>query len=121
MIELAKLDNKLGHFFADAANDLMKTANVNPNQVKAIGSHGQTILHLPTDAEKTSIQISDPNIICAKTGVTTVADFRRMDMAYGGQGAPLASSFHEYQFKNNEAMSMISCIRGILETEQYNI
>ena len=45
LIELAKLVNKLGHFFADAANDLMKTANVNPNQVKAIGSHGQTILH----------------------------------------------------------------------------
>ena len=112
LIELAKLDNKLGHFFADAANDLMKTANVNPNQVKAIGSHGQTILHLPTDAEKTSIQISDPNIICAKTGVTTVADFRRMDMAYGGQGAPLASSFHEYQFRNNDKSIAILNIGG---------
>ena len=44
--------------------------------------------------KKTSIQISDPNIICAQTGITTVADFRRMDMAFGGQGAPLASAFH---------------------------
>jgi len=112
LIDVAILDNKLGYIFADAANDLMKQANIKPNQVVAIGSHGQTILHVPTIKEKTSIQISDPNIISAQTGITTVADFRRMDMAYGGQGAPLASSFHEYQFKENNESIVILNIGG---------
>ena len=60
LIDVAMLDNKLGYIFADAANDLIKKVDINPNQVAAIGSHGQTILHAPTIAEKTSIQISDP-------------------------------------------------------------
>ena len=63
LIDVAMLDNKLGYIFADAANDLIKKADINSNQVAAIGSHGQTILHVPTIAEKTSIQISNPNII----------------------------------------------------------
>ncbi len=112
LIDVAILDNKLGYIFADAANDLIKQANINSNQVVAIGSHGQTILHVPTIKEKTSIQISDPNIISAQTGITTVADFRRMDMAYGGQGAPLTSSFHEYQFKGNNESIVILNIGG---------
>ena len=112
LVDVAMLDNKLGYIFADAANDLVKKADINSNQVAAIGSHGQTILHVPTIAEKTSIQISDPNIICAKTGITVVADFRRMDMAFGGQGAPLASAFHEYQFKNNNKSTVILNIGG---------
>jgi len=112
LIDVAILDNKLGYIFADAANDLIKQANINSNQVAAIGSHGQTILHAPTIKNRTSIQISDPNIISAQTGITTVADFRRMDMAYGGQGAPLAGSFHEYQFKENNESVVILNIGG---------
>ena len=112
LIDVATLDNKLGYIFADAANDLIKLANINPNQVAAIGSHGQTVLHVPTIKEKTSIQISDPNIICAQTGIVTVADFRRMDMAFGGEGAPLASAFHEYQFKERNKSIAILNIGG---------
>ncbi len=112
LIDVATLDNKLGHIFANAANDIIKKANIDANQIAAIGSHGQTILHAPTITEKTSIQISDPNIISAETGITTVADFRRMDMAYGGQGAPLASSFHEYQFKKNDESIVVLNIGG---------
>ena len=112
LIDVAMLDNKLGYIFADAANDLIKQANINSNQVAAIGSHGQTILHVPTITEKTSIQISDPNIICAQTDIVTVADFRRMDMAFGGEGAPLASSFHKYQFKESDESVVVLNIGG---------
>lgn len=110
---IADLDHELGHLFAKAVNDLLKEANVSSDQVNAIGSHGQTILHKPNTTHKTSIQIADPNIICAETGITTVADFRRMDMAFGGQGAPLASAFHQYQFQKDNKSLVILNIGGI--------
>ncbi len=110
---IADLDHELGHLFAKAVNDLLKEGDIPSDEVAAIGSHGQTILHKPDSTHKTSIQISDPNIICAETNITTVADFRRMDMAYGGQGAPLASAFHQYQFQQNNASIIILNIGGI--------
>ncbi len=110
---IADLDHELGHLFAKAVNDLLKEANISSEEIIAIGSHGQTILHKPNSTHKTSIQIADPNIISAETGVTTVADFRRMDMAYGGQGAPLASSFHQYQFQQEGKSLVILNIGGI--------
>jgi anhydro-N-acetylmuramic acid kinase len=99
---IADLDHELGHLFANAVNNLLEEAKIKPEDIIAIGSHGQTILHKPDATHKTSIQISDPNVICAETGITTVADFRRMDMAHGGQGAPLASAFHQYQFQQKK-------------------
>lgn len=110
---IADLDHELGHLFAKAVNDLLKEANISPDQISAIGSHGQTVLHKPDGTHKTSIQIADPNIICAETDITTVADFRRMDMAYGGQGAPLASAFHQYQFQQDGKSMVILNIGGI--------
>jgi len=110
---IADLDHELGHLFAKAVNDLLIDAGVNSYEVSAIGSHGQTVLHKPDTTHKTSIQIADPNIICAETGITTVADFRRMDMAHGGQGAPLASAFHQYQFQQENSSIVILNIGGI--------
>ncbi len=110
---IADLDHELGHLFANAVNSLLEEANVSADQIKVIGSHGQTILHKPDATHKTSIQISDPNVICAETGITTVADFRRMDMAHGGQGAPLASAFHQYQFQQDNKSIVILNIGGI--------
>jgi anhydro-N-acetylmuramic acid kinase len=107
---IVDLDHKLGHLFA---NDLLQETNITSDQVIAIGSHGQTILHKPHATHKTSIQISDPNVICAETGITTVADFRRMDMAHGGQGAPLASAFHQYQFQQKNKSIVILNIGGM--------
>lgn len=110
---IADLDHELGHLFANAVNDLLAEAEISPDEVIAIGSHGQTILHKPDATHKTSIQISDPNVICAETGITTVADFRRMDMAHGGQGAPLASAFHQYQFQQKNKSIVILNIGGM--------
>ncbi|MCZ6803116.1 MAG: anhydro-N-acetylmuramic acid kinase, partial [Proteobacteria bacterium] len=110
---IADLDHELGYLFANAVNDLLKEADISPEKVTAIGCHGQTILHKPDATHKTSIQIADPNVICAETGIATVTDFRRMDMAHGGQGAPLASAFHQYQFQQNDKSIGILNIGGI--------
>lgn len=111
--QVADLDHKLGQLFAKTVNDLLEEANLSSDKIKAIGSHGQTIFHHPEGKLTNSIQIADPNIICAETGITTVADFRRMDMAHGGQGAPLASAFHQYQFQQENSAIVILNIGGI--------
>lgn len=89
---LGELDHQLGKAFAKTANELIKKAGIDPSHVRAIGSHGQTIRHHPD--RKFTLQIADPNIIAHETSITTVADFRRRDIANGGQGAPLVPGFH---------------------------
>lgn len=91
---LAELDVIMGHYFADAVNQLINIHQIKANKIIAIGSHGQTIRHRPNNQSPFTMQIGDANIIADKTNIQTVADFRRMDMAAGGQGAPLAPAFH---------------------------
>ncbi len=83
-----KADVRVGKLFAVAANQLLTTANISAKEICAIGSHGQTIRHSPNSEYPFTLQIGDPNIIAQETKITTVADFRRRDMAAGGQGAP---------------------------------
>lgn len=97
-----QLDRTLGQLFAQAANDLLVQTQFNAADIAAIGSHGQTIRHYPSavDTEFTyTVQVGDPNTIAQLTGITTVADFRRRDMALGGQGAPLVPAFHQSVFE----------------------
>lgn len=91
---LAKLDVQVGLHFADAAQAVLREAGVPAGEVRAIGSHGQTVAHYPEPPHPSSLQIGDANIIAERTGITTVADFRRRDLAVGGQGAPLVPAFH---------------------------
>lgn len=107
---LGDLDAVLGNAFAAAANELIASSNIQANLIKAIGSHGQTIRHAPN---RFTIQIGDPNIIATQTGVTTVADFRRKDMALGGQGAPLVPAFHAAIFNKPNVTRIITNIGGI--------
>ena len=112
------LDRELGLLFATATTDLLATANTRPDQIKAIGSHGQTIRHRPPSAATTgsasfTLQIGDPNTIAECTGITTVADFRRRDMAAGGEGAPLAPAFHASAFARSGVNRAIVNIGGI--------
>lgn len=95
---LGTLDNRIAHAFADAINTLLTESGFAADQVAAIGSHGQTIFHQPLGEHRFSTQIGDPNVIAEMTGITTIGDFRRRDMAAGGQGAPLAPLFHQYFF-----------------------
>lgn len=108
---MGELDILLGKAFADTTNILLQKSRVSAKQVRAIGSHGQTIRHYPNHSF--TLQIGDPNIIAAETGITTIADFRRRDIAHGGQGAPLAPAFHQVIFAKKGHDRVIVNIGGI--------
>jgi anhydro-N-acetylmuramic acid kinase len=91
---LAVLDTDTGDFLAEAVNRLLTAEDLAPTEVAAIGCHGQTVAHVPTNSTPTTLQLGDANRIAERTGITTINDFRRRDMAAGGQGAPLAPAFH---------------------------
>lgn len=112
------LDRELGLLFGAATRQLLTTAGKDPNEITAIGSHGQTIRHRPPSsaADHTrsfTLQIGDPNTIAECTGITTVADFRRRDIAAGGEGAPLAPAFHAAAFGKAGVNRAIVNIGGI--------
>jgi len=110
---LGEADAEWGRLFALVTQKLLKQADISAKDIIAIGSHGQTIRHKPNGAVPFTLQIGDPNTIAALTHITTVADFRRMDMAFGGQGAPLAPAFHRYLFQNNDQDTLVINIGGI--------
>ncbi len=113
LARLCRLDVQLGRLFADAVQALLLQADLDYSAIKAIGSHGQTLRHYPNDKFPTSLQIGDPNIIAEQTGITTVADFRRRDMAAGGQGAPLVPAFHQAMLRDKRYNRVIVNIGGI--------
>lgn len=112
--EIGILDRKIGKAFAKAAMQLLKKQPKDIRQkVKAIGSHGQTVLHI-NKKETITWQIGDPHIIAAKTCIPVVADFRKADTAINGQGAPLAPLFHQALFRHDaEQPSVVLNIGGI--------
>lgn len=108
---LAALDAALGDAFAAAVLVLLDAAGVEAAAVSAVGSHGQTLGHYPSLGN--SLQLGDPNRIAAATGIPVVADFRRADMASGGQGAPLAPLFHARVFAGPEERRAVLNLGGI--------
>ncbi len=110
---LGQCDAELGDVFADACLQLLKDKQISASQIKAIGSHGQTIRHQPNIQHPFSLQIGDANRIAYKTGITTICDFRRKDIAAGGQGAPLVPAFHQAAFSSTTENRAILNIGGI--------
>lgn len=110
---LAEVDIAIAKLSATAANRLLDIAEKSPNDIKAIGSHGQTIRHQPTGDLRYTLQVGDANIITAMTGISTVTDFRRHDMALGGQGAPLTPIFHQHIFADENTPRVILNLGGI--------
>ena len=108
-----QLDVRVGRLFADAAVNLLDKAGIEPARVRAIGSHGQTVYHAPDGDYPSTVQIGDPNVIAERTGITTVADLRRRDMAAGGQGAPLATAFHAAMLRSAECNRVVLNVGGI--------
>lgn len=92
--ELGTLDAQVGEAFAEAALAVLVEAGIDTGDVAAIGSHGQTVRHRPYLKHPFSLQIGDAGRIVERTGITTVADFRRRDIAAGGHGAPLLPALH---------------------------
>ena len=93
--DLCQLDVELGQRYADIVNRTLDVTGFEKTTVVAIGNHGQTIQHSPAGDRPYTLQIGDPNVIAARTGIACVGDFRRRDVALGGQGAPLAPAFHQ--------------------------
>ena len=111
--EVMRMDVALGRLFADAVLKIIELAGKQSQDIRAVGSHGQTVLHHPDSTEPRTLQIGDANIIAYRTGIPTVADFRRADMAAGGQGAPLAPALHAAFFRSATGDRVILNIGGI--------
>jgi anhydro-N-acetylmuramic acid kinase len=110
---LGALDVEIGEVFARCALQLLREAQVAPGDVRAIGSHGQTLLHRPRTAVRFTLQIGDPNVIAERTGIDVVADFRRRDLAAGGEAAPLMPIFHRVAFGRAGEARAVANIGGI--------
>ncbi len=110
---LYSLDAELGELYAESVNQALKLASLERANIIAIGCHGQTIRHSPDSARPYTAQIGDPNRIAALTGITTVVDFRRKDIALGGQAAPLAPAFHRFLFRADDENRVLINIGGI--------
>lgn len=91
-------DVALAETIASGLMDLLAEHGLAAETIVALGSHGQTVRHVPEGAHPFTLQIGDPNVIAERTGITVVADFRRRDLAAGGQGAPLVPAFHAALF-----------------------
>ncbi|MDX1757606.1 MAG: anhydro-N-acetylmuramic acid kinase [Marinobacter sp.] len=111
--DLGALDHEIGHLFAQAASGVLAKADTAELDILAIGSHGQTVRHHPRGQTPFSLQLGDPNLITERTCITTIADFRRRDMAAGGEGAPLVPAFHQAFFGSTEQDRCIVNIGGI--------
>lgn len=98
LAEYGALDTLVGEQFALAATRLLRDSGIERGEIRAIGSHGQTLLHQPHAAAPFTLQVGDPNLIAERTGIDVVADFRRRDVAAGGEGAPLMPAFHAAAF-----------------------
>jgi anhydro-N-acetylmuramic acid kinase len=115
---VSSINFELGKIFADAAIKIARTANVAMEKISFIGSHGHTIFHLPPRTAKrgqtsSTMQIGESSLIAATTGRPVVADFRPMDMALGGEGAPLAPLAHLWLFGDRKRGRVIQNIGGI--------
>ena len=113
-----ELDAALGKFIGNSVNSFLRKFGIDSKEVQAIGSHGQTIRHQPpgmtgNGEQSFTLQIGDPNQIAYITRVITIADFRRMDIAAGGQGAPLVPLFHQRILKKQSSDTALVNIGGI--------
>ncbi len=110
---LGSLHTELGELFAEAALAVLAKAGLEARDIRAIGTHGQTVRHRPALHHPFSLQIGNPSVIAERTHITTVADFRARDIAAGGHGAPLVPAFHHEMFRAREQNRAIVNIGGI--------
>ena len=106
-----QVDTELAAQYSQAVLEVIE--GYSKNQVKAIGCHGQTILHQPSSSNPFSWQAGDGKMLAQLTGIPVVDDFRSEDMRHGGQGAPLAPAFHQFVFGGDDAAVAVVNIGGI--------
>jgi anhydro-N-acetylmuramic acid kinase len=111
--ELGALDSELGSFFANCVKKSVAATGLDPTNIVAIGHSGHTVFHKPQPPSPFTMQLGDPSVVAATTDIDTIFDFRRMDVALGGQGAPLVPLFHEWQFAATEEVRVVLNLGGI--------
>lgn len=112
---ICSLNFKLGYAFSNAVKKVCKNLNFDISKIDFIGSHGQTIFHIPKDSnefKKSTLQIGEPSIIAYELGCQVISNFRSMDMAAGGEGAPLVP-FTEYILYRCDKNRVLQNIGGI--------
>ncbi|MBY6186519.1 anhydro-N-acetylmuramic acid kinase [Marinobacter hydrocarbonoclasticus] len=109
---MGRADRAIALAFAEAVHNLLAIAEISPDEVAAIGSHGQTVRHMPEGPHAFTLQLGCPSTLAAVTGIDVVADFRRKDIALGGQGAPLVPAFHQALFAGDSPRFILN-IGGI--------
>jgi anhydro-N-acetylmuramic acid kinase len=110
--EICRMNFEIGERFAAALIKLSKKSGIDLKTIDLIGSHGQTIYHIPRRPRST-LQIGEPSVIAERTGITTVADFRPRDIAAGGQGAPLVPYADYILFQDRKKTRALQNIGGI--------
>jgi anhydro-N-acetylmuramic acid kinase len=110
---MGRVDRAAAEVFAESSLRMLKDNYIRPDQIIAIGSHGQTIRHIPFGEHSFSLQIGDPNTLATLTGIDVIADFRRRDIALGGQGAPLVPAFHKAMFASSTKSRIVINIGGM--------
>ena len=110
---VGEMDKKLGLAFAHALNRFLREKELNVKDVNAVGLHGQTLWHSPDGEFPFSMQLGCPSTVVAKTGLKVVADFRSMDVANGGQGAPFAPAFHQFAFSSLKKKTAVLNLGGM--------
>lgn len=117
--QICSLNFLLGKLFGKAALKIIKKSNLKKSDIAFIGSHGQTIYHIPHPApkknakERSTLQIGEPSIIAEMTGIATVSDFRTRDIAAGGMGAPLTPYVHFILFRDKRETRAVNNLGGI--------
>jgi anhydro-N-acetylmuramic acid kinase len=117
--DVCKLNFLIGNLFADSVNKFLSKHGIKNKDVDLIGSHGQTIYHIPAEEElhgypiRSTLQVGDPSVIANKTGIVTIGDFRTADMALGGQGAPLVPYLDFVLFRSSDMTRLLINIGGI--------
>lgn len=111
--DVCEMNFILGNIFAQAALAVIKAAGLEASEVDLIGSHGQTICHLPDRPVRSTLQIAEPSVIAYETGIVTVGDFRVADVAAGGQGAPLVPYIDFLLLRDDEISRAVQNIGGI--------
>jgi anhydro-N-acetylmuramic acid kinase len=111
--DFGRADHLLGATIAESVLTFLRDLGIPPGAVRAIGSHGQTVRHRPEADRRYTLQLGDPNVIAEVTGIDCVADFRRRDLAAGGEGAPLVPPFHRAIFQSAAERRVVLNIGGI--------
>ena len=106
--QIGEIDHKLALAFSKAVNTLLEKENFKPEDIIAIGSHGQTLWHDPNGEHPFSMQLGNPSVLAVETDINVVTDFRAKDVAQGGQGAPFAPAFHQFLFSHIKSCAVLN-------------